>query len=62
MSDLGSMINNCLASRGHYQMNTMQLSAVLNQEGDGYVSLCTELDIATRVLQLMRLYPILRKL
>lgn len=29
-------------------MKTIQLSAVLNQEDDGYVSLCTELDIASQ--------------
>jgi predicted RNase H-like HicB family nuclease len=29
-------------------MKTMLLSAVLNQEDDGYVSLCTELDIASQ--------------
>jgi predicted RNase H-like HicB family nuclease len=29
-------------------MKTIPLSAVLNQEGDGYVSLCTELDIASQ--------------
>jgi predicted RNase H-like HicB family nuclease len=29
-------------------MKTMTLSAVLNQEGDGYVSLCPELDIASQ--------------
>lgn len=29
-------------------MKTMPLSVVLNQEDDGYVSLCTELDIASQ--------------
>jgi predicted RNase H-like HicB family nuclease len=29
-------------------MKTMMLSAVLNPEGDGYVSLCPELDIASQ--------------
>ena len=29
-------------------MKTMTLSAVLNPEGDGYVSLCPELDIASQ--------------
>jgi predicted RNase H-like HicB family nuclease len=29
-------------------MKTMQLSAIVNEEGDGYVSLCTELDIASQ--------------
>jgi predicted RNase H-like HicB family nuclease len=29
-------------------LKTIPLSAVLNQEGDGYVSLCTELDIASQ--------------
>jgi predicted RNase H-like HicB family nuclease len=29
-------------------MKTIPLSAVLNQEDDGYVSLCTELDIASQ--------------
>lgn len=29
-------------------MKTMTLSAVLNQEGNGYVSLCPELDIASQ--------------
>jgi len=28
-------------------MKTMSLSAVLNPEGEGYVSLCPELDIAS---------------
>jgi predicted RNase H-like HicB family nuclease len=29
-------------------MKTMTLSAMLNPEGDGYVSLCPELDIASQ--------------
>jgi predicted RNase H-like HicB family nuclease len=29
-------------------MRTISLSALLNQEGDGYVSLCPELDIASQ--------------
>ncbi len=29
-------------------MKTMTLSAVLNPDGDGYVSLCPELDIASQ--------------
>ena len=29
-------------------LKTIALSAVLNQEGDAYVSLCTELDIASQ--------------
>lgn len=29
-------------------MKMIPLSAVLNQEDDGYVSLCTELDIASQ--------------
>jgi predicted RNase H-like HicB family nuclease len=29
-------------------MKTIHLSAVLNHEDDGYVSLCTELDIASQ--------------
>lgn len=29
-------------------MKTIPLSAVINQEEDGYVSLCTELDIASQ--------------
>ena len=29
-------------------MRTMTLSAVLNPEGDGYVSLCPELDVASQ--------------
>ena len=29
-------------------MKTMTLSAVLNPEADGYVSLCPELDIASQ--------------
>ncbi len=29
-------------------LKTIPLSAVLNKEGDGYVSLCTELDIASQ--------------
>ena len=29
-------------------MKTVCLSVVLNQEADGYVSLCTELDIASQ--------------
>lgn len=29
-------------------MKTISLSVVLNQEDDGYVSLCTELDIASQ--------------
>lgn len=29
-------------------MKTISLSAVLNQEDNGYVSLCTELDIASQ--------------
>jgi len=29
-------------------LKTIPLSAVLNREGDGYVSLCTELDIASQ--------------
>jgi predicted RNase H-like HicB family nuclease len=30
------------------EMKTIPLSAVLNQEDGGYVSLCTELDIASQ--------------
>jgi predicted RNase H-like HicB family nuclease len=29
-------------------MKTMTLSAVLNQEDDGYVSLCPEIDVASQ--------------
>lgn len=29
-------------------MKTISLSVVLNEEDDGYVSLCTELDIASQ--------------